>query len=77
MLSRESSTSTRTQPELSKWSSLPHDRCGNVESVFRDCVVVSFDVVKTGLLWVVLEDRKSNHDIHELGVSNTSPVLRS
>ena len=39
------SINKNTASKLSKWSSHScHDRCGNVESVFGDRVVVSLDI---------------------------------
>ena len=42
-----------TASKLSKWSSHPrHDRCGNVDFVFGDRVVVSLDIIESGSQWV-------------------------
>ena len=80
MLSRVSSTSTRTQvQQLSKWSSHScHDRCGNVDFVLADCVVVSSDIVESRLFGVLCKYSQGNHDIHELWsfiYSTTTTIL--
>ena len=78
MLSRVSSTSTRTRSKLSKWSSHScHDRCGNVDFVLADCVVVSFDISHPGFFGILCKNSQSNHDIHELRslVHSTSAAI--